>query len=230
MLRIVGGLFPPFLLGGLTGGLEGRVTDIVERFGYPGISLLIALETVFPPLPSEVILPLAGFMVGQGRFNIVGVMVSATLGSVVGALLLYGFAAWFGNVRLASFINRYGKYALLSEADLLRSYEWFDRHSTRAVFIGRLVPGVRSLISLPAGVTRMPLPAFVLYTALGSAVWNGLLVGFGWWLGSRWDQVQQYTSILQYAVIAVILAAIAWFVWSRLPARRRFGSRSRPVD
>jgi membrane protein DedA with SNARE-associated domain len=199
----------------LAGGLEDRIVEIVDAFGYVGIGGLIALETVFPPIPSEVILPLAGFLAGQGHLTLVGVIIAATLGSVIGSLILYGLGHWYGHQRLRGLIRRYGHFVLLKETDLDRAHGWFDRHAGKAVLIGRLVPGVRSLISLPAGVTRMPLHEFVLFTAVGSSVWNGLLVGLGWGLGNRWEQVQGYTRYLEYAVILAVLSVIALFAWSR---------------
>lgn len=198
--------------------LHDRVVTIVETLGYPGITFVIVAETVFPPIPSEAILPLAGYMAGEGRFTLLGVVLAATLGSVLGALLLYAAGFWFGDIRLNAFVRRWGRYALLSEDDLSRSYAWFDRHSGAAVLIGRLVPGVRSLISLPAGLTHMPLPRFLLFTALGSLIWNASLVGLGWWLERRWDLIEAYVGYLQYLVICVVLLVAARFIWTRRDA------------
>jgi len=200
-------------------GLEERVIDIIERFGYLGIGLLIALETVFPPLPSEIILPLGGFTASRGDLTLWGVMLAATIGSVVGALILYGIGHWFGRERLDALVGRYGRYLLLKQSDLDKANDWFERYSGKAVLIGRLVPVVRSLVSIPAGMTRMPLPAFVLYTAVGSALWNGILVGAGYLLGDQWETVGGYVSYLQYAVILGVVVLAGWFVWSRLRAR-----------
>jgi membrane protein DedA with SNARE-associated domain len=195
--------------------VEDRVIDIVDKFGYVGIAGLVALETVFPPIPSEVILPLAGFLTGQGELTLWGVILCATIGSVVGALILYFVARWFGRERIYVLTGRYGKFFLLKESDLDRAESWFDRHSNKAVLLGRLVPGVRSVISLPAGVTSMPLGPFLLYTTLGSAIWNSLLVGAGWALGNQWEKVEGVVSYVQYGVILAILLAIVWFAWSR---------------
>ena len=196
-------------------GIEDRVIDIVDTFGYIGIAVLIILENVFPPIPSEIILPLTGFLAGQGRLTLAWVIVAATVGSVIGALVLYFLGHWFGEVRIYAFIRRYGRFFLLKEADLDKANAWFGRHSNKAVLIGRLVPVVRSLVSLPAGVTRMPLTSFVIYSAIGSAIWNSILVGSGWALGSRWEQVSQYANYLQYAVILAVLVAVVLFAWSR---------------
>ncbi|MCO5177429.1 MAG: DedA family protein [Thermomicrobiales bacterium] len=196
-------------------GLQDQIIRIVDTFGYPGITGLILAETVFPPIPSELILPLAGFLAGQGHLTLIGVMLAATIGSVIGALLLYGLGLWFGQERLYAFIGRFGRFFLLKPTDLDRANGWFERHGSKAVTIGRVIPVVRSLISLPAGVTRMPLVPFIIYTAIGSAIWNGMLVGSGWILGNQWERVAGVVEYFQYAVILVVLVAVTWFAWSR---------------
>lgn len=201
--------------------LENWMVSAVETFGYIGITLMVLAETVFPPLPSEAILPAAGFTASRGDLTLLGVIIAATVGSVAGALVLYLAGSWFGRERLYALVGRYGRYALLKEADLDKANGWFERHSGKAVFFGRLVPGVRSLISIPAGMTRMPLATFLLYTIAGSALWNSILIGAGYALGNRWETVEQYAGYLQYAVILGGLAAIAGFVWLRLRANRR---------
>jgi membrane protein DedA with SNARE-associated domain len=201
-------------------GLDERVIDIIERFGYTGIALLIALETVFPPLPSEIILPLGGFTASRGDLALWGVILAATLGSVAGALVLYGIGYWFGQERLYWLVDHYGRYVLLKQSDIDKANDWFERYSGKAVIIGRLVPVVRSLVSIPAGLTKMPLPTFILYTALGSAIWNGVLVGAGYLLGNNWEEVEHYVGYLQYAVILGAIAGVGWFIWSRVRGNR----------
>jgi len=196
-------------------GLQDQIIRIVDTFGYPGITGLILAETVFPPIPSELILPLAGFLAGQGHLTLIGVMLAATIGSVIGALLLYGLGLWFGQERLYAFIGRFGRFFLLKPTDLDRANGWFERHGGKAVTIGRVIPVVRSLISLPAGVTRMPLVPFIIYTAIGSAIWNGMLVGSGWILGNQWERVAGVVEYFQYVVILAVLVAVTWFAWSR---------------
>ncbi|MDP9474554.1 MAG: DedA family protein [Actinomycetota bacterium] len=201
-------------------GLAGWVSDVIQSLGYVGIAVLVALENLLPPIPSEVILPLAGFLVGQGRFEFLPVLVASTAGSLVGALALYGLGWWLGEERLRRFVGRFGRFLWLEEADLDRATGWFKRYGGSAVFFGRLVPGVRSLISVPAGVERMPTWRFVAYTLGGSALWNALLVGAGWILGDRWAQVEQYTQALQYVLLAAAIVAVAWFLWRRLGRSR----------
>lgn len=196
-------------------GLTTWVTDVVESFGYFGVAFMVALENLIPPIPSEVVLPLAGFLVGQGRFSFLPVVLAASIGSVVGALILYGIGAWLGEYRLRYLFRRFGRFVLMDEGDFDKSREWFGRHGAKAVLFGRLVPGVRSLISIPAGLVGMPLWQFVVYTTIGSTIWNATLIGFGWALGNQWERVEDYTSLLQYIVIVIVIVVGIWFIWSR---------------
>ena len=200
------------------------VTNVIEALGYPGLTVLVALENLFPPVPSEVILPLAGFLTGQNRFSFPLVLVATTLGSLIGALALYGIGMAAGQRRVNWLVERYGHWALLTPDDLTRSEIWFDRYGPVAVFIGRLVPVVRSLVSIPAGYRRMPIGQFLLLTGCGSALWNGALVGFGWALGENWHAIEEYVGWFQYVVIAVVAVLVLRFVWQRLRGRRVMGS------
>ncbi len=211
------------------GDLLGWVTDVIEKLGYAGVAGLIALENVFPPIPSEAILPLAGFLAGQGRFWLPAVIVAATVGSVIGALILYAIGSFLGERRVRWLIVRYGRWFGLSEADLNRAEAWFARHGVAVVFFGRLVPLVRSVVSIPAGINRMPLAQFVLYTAIGSALWNGALIGIGWVLGDRWEEVETYVGALKYVVLLAIAAAIVWFFARKVTANRRPALRQEDV-
>ena len=210
-------------MGSLLGDVAGWATDIIEKLGYAGLALLVALENVFPPIPSEVILPLAGFLTGDGRMNFGLALVAATSGSVSGALILYYIGHLFGEHRLRALVRRYGRWLGVKEADVDKADAWFDRYGGFAVLLCRLVPIVRSLISIPAGLRRMPLPRFVLYTAAGSATWNAVLIGAGWLLGDNWEAVEQYVGYLQYAVIAAALVFAVWWVWNRIIRRERTG-------
>ena len=206
-------------MGELLHRLGDLALTVVEKLGYVGVALLVAIENLIPPIPSELILPLAGFSVSRGQLSFLGVLAAATTGSVVGALVLYGIGQGIGEARLRSFIRRFERLPFVQEADLDRAQDWFARHGAKAVLIGRLVPVIRSLVSLPAGFARMPLGLFVLYTALGSAAWNGVLVGLGWLLGEQWMLVRRYTQYFEYAVIVVLAAAVIWFVWRRWSVR-----------
>ena len=192
------------------------VTDIVDRLGYVGVAFLVALESLFPPIPSELILPLAGFVAGQGDANFLGMVAAATVGSLVGAWILYGISAAIGPERLHRFVVRHGRWFGVKDTDLVRAEEWFDRRSTYAVLFGRCVPLIRSIVSIPAGFRRMPIVRFTIATIAGSLVWNFALIGGGAVLGDRWEQLGDYVAIFQWLVIVLIVGAIGWFVWTRL--------------
>ena len=196
------------------------VTDVVNALGYVGVAFLVALESVVPPIPSELVLPLAGFVAGRGDASVVGMAAAATVGSVVGALVLYWISAAIGPERLRAFVVRYGRWLGVKEADLDRAEAWFDKRSDIAVLVCRCVPLVRSLVSIPAGFRRMPIWRFIVFTAIGSAVWNIALVGAGALLGERWEQVGDVVGSLQTVVIVVIAAGLAWFVWKRFVSPR----------
>jgi membrane protein DedA with SNARE-associated domain len=204
-------------------GLVDWVTRIVETVGYGGVAGLVALENLFPPIPSEVILPLAGFVAGRGDASLAGMVVAATIGSMVGAIILYGIAAGVGPVRLRRFVVRFGGWFGLDEEDLDKTEAWFDRRATLAVLLCRCVPLMRSLVSIPAGFRRMPLGRFSIYTLLGSLVWNIALIGAGFALGDRWEKVEDPLELFQKVVLATIAIALAWFVWRRMvrPRLRR---------
>lgn len=184
--------------------LTDWATDIVERLGYLGVAMLVAVENVFPPIPSEVVLGLAGYTAARGDAWLVGMIIAATIGSVVGALVLYGLSAAVGPVRLRAITIRYGAWIGFGEADLDRAEAWFDRRSRSAVLVCRCVPLIRSLISIPAGFRRMPLGTFTLFTLLGSLVWNTILIVAGYVLAEEWDKVLDYTEPFQYLVLAVL--------------------------
>jgi membrane protein DedA with SNARE-associated domain len=200
-----------------TGGVAGWAIDLMEKLGAPGAGLAVALENLFPPLPSEVILPLAGFAASRGDLGLVSAILFTTLGSVVGALALYGVGAALGRERTRALAAR---LPLVKVEDVDKAEEWFNRHGAKAVLIGRLVPVVRSLISVPAGVERMTVPLFLALTALGSAVWNTALIVAGYALGEKWHVVGSSVGVLQYVVLAGAAAAVAWFVVVKVRAKR----------
>lgn len=202
-------------MGSLASQLINWATGILESTGYAGIVFLIALENVFPPIPSEVILPLTGLLVNRGELNFIGALIASTLGSVLGALCIYYLSQRLGKQRVLSFANRYGAFIGISKSDLEKALELFHKHGGKLVFFGRVVPTIRSVVSIPAGLAQMELKKFVLYTALGSAIWNGTLIGVGWALGDRWQEIQRYTKILEYGVLILILGGIVWLFWRK---------------
>ena len=187
----------------------------MDALGYTGVALLVAIENLFPPIPSEIVLSLAGFYASRGDATVLGMIAAATAGSLVGAWVLFGLAVLFGQERLRALVRRYGRWLRITETDLDRADAWFDRHANMAVLICRCVPLVRSVISLPAGFSGMHFAPFTLYTLIGSVVWNSIFVIAGYQLGENWETVAEYADYLQYAVILAILAAIGFFVWRR---------------
>ena len=192
------------------------VQDVIEQLGYVGVALLVVLENVFPPIPSEVVLPFAGFVAQQGNYSVVLMILVATVGSVIGALIMYWIAAIIGDERLHAFTRKFGKWVQIREADLTRAEEWFDRHAMSAVLVGRCVPLIRSVVSIPAGFRRMKLIPYIAYTFLGSLVWNILLIGAGAILGDNWERVGSYVGVFQWVVIALVVAAGVRFLWTHV--------------
>ncbi len=206
------------------------VTDVIDALGYIGVAFLVAVENLFPPIPSEVVLPLAGFHAGRGDASLPGMILAATIGSVVGAWALYGIAAWIGPVRLRALVVRYGRWFGIKEADLTRAEDWFDRRSDTAVLVGRCVPLIRSIVSVPAGFRRMPIVRFTALTTVGSLVWNTALIGAGAALGDNWEKVGNVVGLFQTAVVIAILAAVGYFVFTRFIKPRFIASGDLPAD
>src|SRR5438552_192189 len=171
-------------------------TSVVAAVGYPGVAVLIALEAVFPLIPSEIILPLAGSLSASGQFNLFLMVAAATIGSLGGASILYSIGRWGGENRIGNWLDRYGKWFLLSRSDLDRSRQWFARYGSLTVLICRFIPGMRTFVSVPAGLVEMPYGRFLVFTAIGSAVWDGALVGAGYFLGKNWKQVEGWIAPL----------------------------------
>ena len=215
----------------MLGDLANWVQDVINQFGYIGVALLVVIENVFPPIPSEIVLPFAGFgaqqsastdalSAAQSDTSVVGMMIAATIGSVIGALILYAIAAAIGPERLRVFVERFGRWFGVKPSDLVRAEAWFDKRSAVAVLVGRCVPLIRSIVSIPAGFRRMKLTSFVVLTAIGSAVWNIALIGTGAVLGDQWERVGEYVGVFQWLVIGAILILLVRFVLTRVKRRR----------
>jgi len=181
------------------------ITGIMNSMGYFAIVFLMFLENVFPPIPSELIMPLAGFTATQGKLALLGVIIAGTLGSVLGALPLYYVGKTVGEDRLKNWADKYGKWLTISREDIEKAQAWFDKHGGAAVFIGRLVPGVRSIISIPAGIGNMNLPLFLLYSAFGAGVWSSLLAYLGYLLGGNYEKVEKFLTPVSYGVLGLVI-------------------------
>jgi len=203
-------------------GIVGIAARVIDALGEWGVGLMTFLETVFPPIPSEVILPLAGFLTQQGSMNIVLVFVTSTLGAYAGALVLY----WLGyKVGLERSITLLSKLPLVDREDFEKASGWFERHGKSAIFFGRLLPGVRSLISLPAGAERMNLMTFSIFTIAGAGLWNAILIGLGSLLGTQYHLIDQYSRFLNYAVYAALAAFLGWLLIRNVRRRRKSDDR-----
>ncbi len=188
--------------------LETWITSIMADFGYIGIFLLIMVENLFPPIPSEIILTFGGFMTTVSSLNVVMVIIVATLGSVVGAILLYKVASYFGKERLTKIVLKYGRILRLKESDIERAENFFLKYGSWAVFLCRMIPLIRSLISIPAGMTQMKMSRFLVLTTAGSLLWNTVLIGLGAFLGESWNEIVVFMdsfSTIIYGIIAVIV-------------------------
>jgi membrane protein DedA with SNARE-associated domain len=198
-------------------GILGWAERVMLALGEWGVGLLTMLETVFPPIPSEVVLPLAGFLSSQKQMSIPLVLVTSTLGAYLGALMLYALAARLGQDRAIRLLSR---LPLVDREDFERADGWFARHGKASIFFGRLVPGIRSLISLPAGAQRMNIVVFSVFTLAGTTLWNGVLIGLGVALGTQYGLVQQYSRYVNYAVWAVVAGLVVWLIVRRIRRRR----------
>ena len=202
-----------------------QIRLIIEQFitgiGYPGITVVMFTENVYPPIPSELVMPFAGFLVARGEFSFVGIVVAGVIGSVLGALALYYIGVWANELLIRNFIRRYGRFFLLSENDLNRALSFFSKYGEAVIFFGRLIPIIRSLISIPAGMNRMPLAKFLLFTALGSSIWTGVLAYAGVVLGENWEAVLDIVDQYQDITLVVLAALVVIFVALRLVQRLR---------
>lgn len=201
------------------------VLIIMEKFGYLGIIFAMFAENVFPPIPSELIMPAAGFAVAKGDLNLILVILAGTLGSVIGALPLYYLGRLLNEDRLMVFTEKYGKYVFVKPSDIRSSSVWFDKHGSKAVFFGRMVPGIRSFISIPAGMSKMPILPFLVFTALGSSIWTSLLTIAGYYFGENYEVIE--TMLAPYSkgfLLLAVVIIIGWFMKRRLMARRNINN------
>jgi len=192
------------------------ILQVMSELGYVGIVLLMFLENVFPPIPSELIMPAAGFAAARGELSLVGVIAAGSLGSVLGAIVLYGLGRMLHEQRLIALTDRYGKWLLVSSDDIRKADDWFDRHGNKIVFFGRLIPAIRSLLSIPAGMSGMPFGQFLLYTSLGTTLWSGLLALAGYQLGNNYEAIEVWIAPVSKAVVLICFCLLVWFVVKRI--------------
>lgn len=206
----------------LLDGVAIWVQGIIRAMGYPGLAIVMFLENVFPPIPSEAVLPMAGWLAyeGEGNFTLWGVTLVGGIGSVLGALVFYGLGSMFGEQRVRLLIESYGKWLLLKVEDFDTALDWFDRYGEQIIFFGRMVPIVRSLVSIPAGIAKMNLVRFSLYTALGTSLWSFLLALAGFLLGKNWTLVMEWVGRYEKVVLSAAVLAIVVFVARRLRRRK----------
>ena len=208
-------------MGGVLTDLVRWVIDVVHSLGYVGVFVLILSGSLYLPIPTELTLPLFGFLIGNGRLTYVPVLLSATAARVSASLILYAVGFRLREARLRRVIKHFERYKLLFVSDFERASRVFARHGGKAILIGHLIPGVGALVSVPAGLKRMPLRwQFLGYTVLGCSIWNGSLIGLGWTLGGRWRIVEVFTSFVGFAVLTVLIAATLWFFWRRRKVHR----------
>lgn len=193
------------------------ILSIMAKFGYFGIIFTMFAENVFPPIPSEVIMPAAGFAASKGDLNLILVILAGTLGAVLGALPLYYLGRVFETERLMDFTDKYGKFVFVKTKDIQATNHWFDKHGKKAVFFGRMVPGIRSFISIPAGINKMPMFPFLVWTTLGASIWTTVLTLAGFYFGQNYEVIE--TTIAPYSKsigVFFVIIIIVWIVKRRL--------------
>jgi membrane protein DedA with SNARE-associated domain len=203
----------------LTELTQGSI-HVVYSFGYVGVFVLVALSNLLLPIPSQFVLAFSGFLVGRGYFSFPLVLLASTAASLLSALFLYAPGYRLGEKPLHRFVGRFGRLAFVNESHLDKASTWFEQHDEKAVLIARLVPGVGSLISVPAGLNRMPLWRFLAYTTLGTGLWNTMFIGLGWALGTWWRMVVQYAQALGYVGLAIVVGGVIWLLWRQRRTHR----------
>jgi membrane protein DedA with SNARE-associated domain len=186
--------------------------DTISFLGYGGVTILMMAESMILPIPSELVMPFAGFLAGQGRFNFIIIILASSVGSIIGSLISYYLGKYGGN----TFVLKYGKFFLLDESDLKKTEAWFGRQGSKTIFIGRFIPIIRHLISIPAGMGQMNLKKFCLYTLIGATIWNSFLAYLGYLLGERWEMIKKYSEFISIPVLILIIIAFVWLVYRHI--------------
>jgi len=205
---------------GLTNFLIDYFTMIIEKLGYLGVGILMTLESMVAPVPSEAVMPFAGFLWYDGKFSLLGIVIASTLGSIIGSLISYYIGAYGGR----PLVKKFGRYLLLNEHHLDKTERFFQRHGDKTIFISRFIPIIRHLISIPAGIGQMRLGKFILYTTVGAGLWNSFLAWLGFQLRDKWEVIRKYTEILDVLIIIIIVMAIIYFIYQRKKRSRQMNS------
>lgn len=195
--------------------MDNWIIQIIERLGYIGIAILMFLDNVFPPIPSEVIMPSAGYTASRGQLQIVGVIIAGSIGSILAAAVLYAIGRKISRSALFAWVDRYGKYLFIQSKDLEKALNWFERYGHRIVFFGRMIPAVRSLISIPAGMSRMPFGKFILYSSLGTVIWTTFLACVGFYFGENQELMFTIMHRVGYIILAITLLFCAWWLYRK---------------
>ena len=195
------------------------IISIMEQLGYLGIALLMFLDNIFPPIPSEIIMPSAGYSASQGQLLLVGVIIAGCIGSLIAAAILYWFGYKFNHDSIFRFVDRYGKYLFIKSNDVKKSLDWFEHYGHRIVFFGRMIPAVRSLISIPAGMSHMPFWKFMFYSSLGTIIWTTFLACVGFYFGENQALMQNIFSQVSHVIMGIVIAIVVWVLYRRYKHR-----------
>ncbi|MBK0064036.1 MULTISPECIES: DedA family protein [unclassified Acinetobacter] len=195
--------------------MNNWIIQIIESLGYFGIAFLMFMDNIFPPIPSEVIMPSAGYTASRGQLQIVGVIVAGSLGSILAAALLYAIGRKISHAALFKWVDRYGKYLFIKSKDLEKALNWFEHYGHRIVFFGRMIPAVRSLISIPAGMSRMPFGKFMLYSSFGTIIWTTFLACVGFYFGENQELMFAIMHRVGYIILTITLLFVGWWIYRK---------------
>jgi membrane protein DedA with SNARE-associated domain len=201
--------------------MEKWIIHFMEQYGYFGIAWLIFLENVFPPIPSEIILTFGGFMTTKTDLSFVGVVITSTIGSVIGAIALYGIGIWIGENKIYKLVEKYGKFLRVTTEDLTKTFKWFERYGYWTIFFCRFIPLIRSLISIPAGITRMNIWIFIIFTTIGTLLWNIVLIYLGQTVGGNWHVIVNYMDIYSKIIYVLLLLLVIYILFKWLKRIRQ---------
>jgi len=207
------------MIGEIFGALADFAIKLVSDLGYPGIVLAMAVENLFPPIPSEAVMPMAGYLTTTGRFNLWLTILAGVLGSLIGAVVLYYIGIWAGNLAFRKFLDRYGRFFMTTSKELDAAEKWFEKHGEKSVLLWRMIPIVRSIISIPAGFTKMPLKKFMIFTTIGTTAWTAFLTIVGVVLGENWEEIGPMMKKFEFVVIGIVVVLAGYYIVRQLRSR-----------